>query len=181
MTREKQRWVITGGPGTGKSTLLNSIRQSGYPVFEEISREWIRRALDEGTDLLPWKDLQGFSYLIWKERKKQFEAAPNGPSFYDRSLLDTIAYLEILDPKRIPEKWEETLRMDHYMKDVFITPPWKEIHILDNERRESWTEVEGIHHQLCSTYKRFGYRIIEVPRSDIETRTKFILQHLKVA
>ncbi|HEX5742987.1 MAG TPA: AAA family ATPase, partial [Flavobacteriaceae bacterium] len=31
--------VITGGPGTGKSTLINELIKRGYNCLEEISRD----------------------------------------------------------------------------------------------------------------------------------------------
>ena len=46
-----KRVIITGGPGTGKSTLLNLLEKRGYHCHQEISRAVIRQQLDLGTKL----------------------------------------------------------------------------------------------------------------------------------
>ena len=36
--------VITGGPGTGKSSIINELTKRGYTCYEEISRQVILNA-----------------------------------------------------------------------------------------------------------------------------------------
>ena len=40
--------VISGGPGTGKSTMINELSRKGYNVFEETSREIIKHDKKHG-------------------------------------------------------------------------------------------------------------------------------------
>ncbi|MGB5418614.1 AAA family ATPase, partial [Algibacter sp.] len=44
--------VITGGPGTGKSTLVNELINRGHICLEEISRQVILDAKKQGIDQL---------------------------------------------------------------------------------------------------------------------------------
>ena len=46
--------IITGGPGAGKTTLINALADAGYPTFAESSRQLIEQQsqLEGGT--LPW-------------------------------------------------------------------------------------------------------------------------------
>ena len=37
-----QRFVITGGPATGKSSIIEYFQKIGYPCFEEVSRAIIQ-------------------------------------------------------------------------------------------------------------------------------------------
>lgn len=36
--KENYFYVITGGPGVGKTTLLNELKNRGFTVFPEIAR-----------------------------------------------------------------------------------------------------------------------------------------------
>ena len=50
--------IITGGPGAGKTSLLDALARRGYMTFPEVSRSLIREqaaALPNGV--LPWTDL----------------------------------------------------------------------------------------------------------------------------
>ena len=42
--------LITGGPGTGKTSLVNELKNNGYLCSEEIVRDLTIRKRDEGVD-----------------------------------------------------------------------------------------------------------------------------------
>lgn len=45
-------YVLTGGPGTGKTTLLNELGQQGYITVPEVARDIIKhQVLNKGTAL----------------------------------------------------------------------------------------------------------------------------------
>ena len=56
-----QRIIITGGPGFGKTTILNHLQNAGFNTFEEVARIVIKEELEIGSDVLPWKNLDAFS------------------------------------------------------------------------------------------------------------------------
>ena len=64
--------MLTGGPGSGKTTLINLLKKEGYPCFEEASRKYIQMGKAEGKDDFFAEDPLTFSQLIWKDRKEQF-------------------------------------------------------------------------------------------------------------
>ncbi|MEC7173627.1 MAG: AAA family ATPase, partial [Bacteroidota bacterium] len=45
---ENKKIVISGGPGSGKTTLVNLLKDKGYRCFEEFSRILIDRAQKSG-------------------------------------------------------------------------------------------------------------------------------------
>ena len=47
---ERKRIVITGGPGTGKTTIINSLIESGYSCMEEVSRQITLEAQKNGVE-----------------------------------------------------------------------------------------------------------------------------------
>jgi predicted ATPase len=54
-------------------------------------------------------------------------------------------------------------------------PPWKEIHISDNERFETYDESLLINDCLLKTYRLFGYDVRIVPKDTVPKRVDFIL------
>ena len=66
--------VITGGPGTGKSTVIEAL-QKRYTCMPEISRSVTREAQNRGIDQLFLQDPLVFSELLLKERINQYEMA----------------------------------------------------------------------------------------------------------
>ena len=55
--------IITGGPGAGKTTLINALGDMGYPTFAESSRQLIEEQSQIENGILPWLDLPGFAEL----------------------------------------------------------------------------------------------------------------------
>ncbi|HAD97924.1 MAG TPA: hypothetical protein DCG19_11000 [Cryomorphaceae bacterium] len=174
-----KRVIITGGPGTGKSTLLNLLEKRGYHCHQEISRAVIRQQLDLGTKLLPWDDLPGFSHLVFAGQKQQYEAVVPGKwNFYDRGMPDVLAYLR--NESIHEEILEDMARQYPYYPTVFLTPPWPEIYSVDEERREDLDAMHTIHDELQGVYEDLGYEVMELPRIPAEERLKMILEKLEI-
>ena len=173
-----KRIVISGGPATGKTSLIYGLQKQGYSCFHEVSREIIREQLEANSGILPWQNLTAFSELVFEGRKSQFLAAFHSSSFYDRSLIDTLAYM-VKDGLPIPEHWLADVQDHRYDNPIFITPPWKEIFANDHERRESWEQVLHIHEFLMSSYAQYGYDVVLVPKVTVEERIEFILSHVE--
>ncbi|MFM7024137.1 MAG: AAA family ATPase [Flavobacteriales bacterium] len=172
-----QRIIITGGPGTGKTTILNQLQSKGYNTFEEVARIVIKEELIAGSDALPWKNLDAFSKKVLPLQIINHSKALSGLNFYDRGIPDIAAY-QLHSNQSVFKELEEAIALHRYHNDVFITPPWKEIYLNDNERKETFEKACEIHFRLSETYANFGYRLIEVPQLTTEERVKFILDHL---
>ena len=65
--------VITGGPGSGKTTLISFLSENGFQCQREISRDVILEAQKEGIDQLFLTDPILFSKKLLEGRLKQFE------------------------------------------------------------------------------------------------------------
>ncbi len=44
--------VIAGGPSSGKTTLINALKEKGHICYPEISRAIIKKAQEQGIDQL---------------------------------------------------------------------------------------------------------------------------------
>lgn len=171
------RIIISGGPATGKTSLIAGLENLGYNCFHEVSREIIKQSLDENTDILPWKDLPAFSKRVVNQRIAQFAAAKAGLNFYDRSVVDSLAYMH--KDGQVPlAEWSDWTKKNAYHPQVFVTPPWREIFENDNERRESWETLLDIHQHILWSYQNLGYSVIIVPELTVSRRIEFIFEHL---
>jgi len=178
MKNSTQRVIITGGPGTGKSSIINELEAKGYPCHTEVSRAVIKEEMQKGTGLLPWRDLSGFSDKVFRGQTDQYHDAEEGKiNFYDRGMIDVIAYLRKDDHPS--DALVELIEHYPYHKTVFLTPPWHEIYSTDEERKEKVEDMEAIHQSLINTYQSFGYRVLEVPKTELSERVAFVLQHLE--
>ncbi|MCF6297976.1 MAG: ATP-binding protein [Flavobacteriaceae bacterium] len=172
----QQKIVITGGPGTGKSTILNELIHQKYTCMPEISREIILKAREGGTEQLFLKKPLLFSQLLLEGRKNQFLQADKMKTeivFFDRGIPDTHAYMNYLGID-YPSIYKKISKKNRYTT-IFMLPSWQEIYTSDNERYENFEQSLVIQNHLKETYTELGYDIIEVPKGTIEKRVRFIL------
>lgn len=174
-----KRIVITGGPGTGKSSIIECLKTLGKNCLPEISREVILQAQKEGISQLFLEEPLLFSQKLLEGRLAQFQEATRlckDVVFIDRGIPDVLAYMDYFKTS-YPSEFGEASRNFKYDR-VFILPPWEEIYASDNERYESFAEAQQISSYLYATYERYGYNPIEVPKTDVKTRTHFILNNI---
>ncbi|MBC7642994.1 MAG: ATP-binding protein [Flavobacterium sp.] len=177
---QKEIIVIIGGPGSGKTSIINELISKGYCCYPEISREVTLKAKADGIDQLFLSNPILFSELLLQGRIKQFENALNEPHkivFLDRGIPDVLAYMRFIGDD-YPDDFEIACQINKYSK-IFVLPPWQEIYVSDNERYESYEQAEAIHHHLVNTYQSYGYQLIEVPKDTIENRVFHILEQIK--
>ena len=179
---KKEIVVIIGGPGTGKTSVINSLIEKGYCCYPEISRQVTIDAKAQGIDQLFLEKPMLFSEMLLEGRKKQFTDALNEPSeivFLDRGIPDVLAYMHFIGDS-YPEFFDQACR-DHIYNSIFLLPPWEEIYQSDEERYENYDQAEEIYTHLVETYQKYGYNLIEVPKDTIENRVQFILKSLNVS
>lgn len=173
--------VITGGPGTGKSTLINELIKRGYTCLEEISRQVTLDAQKKGIDQLFLTEPLLFSELLLKGRLSQFEQAnqlKTPITFFDRGIPDVLAYMNYIGDT-YPDYFVNACENALY-NTVFILKPWEAIYKSDNERYENFNQALQIHEHLVQTYQHYNYNLIDVPFGTVEYRTNFILNTLQL-
>lgn len=171
--------VLTGGPGTGKTSIISALEKMGHCCFHEVSREITREAQEKGIEQLFIDNPLLFSEMLLKGRIQQHfdaEAASKNMVFLDRGVPDVVAYMNYFRNK-YPPNFKNACQEYKYDR-VFIFPPWKQIYKADNERYESYDQAVALHNELLDTYISHGYKPVEVPCGSIDTRAHFILKHL---
>ncbi len=175
----QQKIVITGGPGTGKSTVLEELIRLKYFCMPEISRNIILNARKNGIEQLFLKKPLLFSQLLLEGRVSQFIKADKNDAeivFFDRGIPDVHGYMNYLGVD-YPSTYIKASNKNRY-SSIFLMPPWQKIYITDNERYESFEQSLAIHNHLKKTYLELDYNIIEVPTGTVEKRVQFILKSI---
>ena len=169
-------FVLTGGPGSGKTTLIEALRAAGFATSPEAGRGIIRDQVAIGGTALPWHDQALFSELMlsWELRSWQAACDRPGPVFFDRGVPDTLGYYRLIGLPA-PTHVSSAAAKFRYNNRVFIAPPWPDIFTQDNERKQTLDEAERTYHSLVGVYTELGYELIELPLASVEARLDFIL------
>jgi len=173
---EKQIYIITGGPGFGKTALIDELRLRGYICSGEFARETIDQQQHTVGELLPWKRPRQFQEEILRLRIDFFESATEKDmAFADRGIPDQLAFARYRG-FGMPELLKVSAENYRYAPLVFVTPPWPEIFVNDFIRGETFGEAILIHRAILETYSELKYQIIELPLIAVTERADFIFQ-----
>lgn len=170
-------FVLTGGPGAGKTTLVEALRAEGFATTQEAGRAVIRQEMQGGGEALPWHDRERFAERMFEWDLASYRQAQRqaGIVFFDRGLPDTLGYLA-LEGLEVPAWMEEEAWRLRYNKRAFVAPPWKAIFGQDEERRQDWQVAVRTYEVMVSTYRDLGYELIELPRAPVPERVAFVLE-----
>ncbi len=171
--------VITGGPGSGKTSLIDALKAAGFETTVEAGRAIIQDQAVIGGDALPWRDRSAFAeqMLAWEMRSYRAAQALAGPVFFDRGVPDVIGYLNLMRLP-VPSHIEKAAELFRYRHRVFIAPPWREIFSQDAERHQDFAEAERTYDAMTKTYTRLGYMLVELPRASVAERVRFVLDDI---
>jgi len=169
-------YVITGGPGSGKTTLVDALEQDGFARSMEAGRGIIQDQRAICGPGLPWEDRVHFAELMlsWEMRSHHIARTRCVPVFMDRGIPDVIGYLR-LTGLPIPAHVERAAELFRYNSLVFLAPPWPEIFQQDQERRQDYEEAIRTFDAMREVYGELGYRLVELPRSALPDRQQFVL------
>ncbi|HET9824032.1 MAG TPA: AAA family ATPase, partial [Chitinophagaceae bacterium] len=166
-------FVITGGPGGGKTSLLTFLASKGYDYVPEAAREIIRERLSRG--LSPRPAPAAFAQQMFTKDFDNYITNSNRTSllFFDRSFLDSASLLYDSDLSGY-EKIKNSHLINRYNQKVFITPPWEQIYCTDSERDQTFQQSIEVYNKIYSWYAEHQYNLVVIPKATLENRAAFI-------
>lgn len=179
--------VITGGPSTGKTAVIEALEQKGYQCLEEVIRAMTLAKKAQESDvvfksnpIVSVTDPAAFNQMILDARVDQYKSTLNSSNelvFFDRGIPDILAYMDCFG-QEYDESFKSACSTNTYDL-IFLMPSWQEIYVVDNERFETYEESLQINDCLLQSYSSFGYAVNSVPKDTIRNRVDFILNHIK--
>lgn len=168
--------VITGGPSSGKSTVVRELKDRGYKTTVELARHYIDLQRMNGRSIEEIRENQRvfqhkvLNLQIGLERRLD----PQELVFLDRGLPDELAYYKYFNIAP-DEKLIEYLDVFGYKK-IFIMDllPLD----IDYARTEDVKAQQDLHNLIIEIYSARNVPIVMVPVLPIKDRADFILEHL---
>jgi predicted ATPase len=171
------KYVITGGPGVGKTTTIEMISALGHATIDEAARDIIAEEQQKEHGILPWTDLYRFQQITLMTQLGREWKAPDF-AFADRGIVDSLAYCRngtIAPPPELTD-----LIPEHQYGGVFLLEPLP-VHVTDGVRVESQEEALTLQYLIKAVYEEVGYDVIKVPVMTPQERADFIIgQALKM-
>jgi predicted ATPase len=192
-----QKFVITGGPCAGKTTVIDELNRLGYHIVHEAATFLINEAKQKNEKPPYEVNLQKFQDDIATHQLDLDLGLDNTDAkiaFLDRSIIDSLAYYA-KDKLVIPDKFKKAAEDARYQgkngyEQVFIFD-FLETYEKTEVRQEDQKTAQSIHDFIKHQYESFGYKSIIVPafqrdeqgkfltkEKSIEKRVQFVLDHV---
>ncbi len=172
-------FILTGGPGSGKTSVLMALKRRGFLTMPEVARDIIKEQVTIGGNAMHTGDRQAFlekmlMHSLDDYLKIQHERTA---AFFDRGIPDLHGYAKTFCNME-NQQVNNAVERYRYCQTAFIFPPWKEIYINDHERQQDYNESIETYAALKEAYELCGYHLIEIPFLSVENRVDFILRTL---
>lgn len=169
-------YVITGGPSSGKTTLIEQLAEHGYLVAPEIAREYIEQLLAHNRTLDSIKNnerqVQKDILTLALEREQNLD--PKQMMFFDRGVADSLGYYKYyhLDETQIIEACQRIrYKKVFYCHQLPVAA--------DKVRIEDLSAAQEIGSLIYQSYQQLGYDLIELPAIPVEERLALILANIE--
>ena len=174
-----KRYILTGTPGSGKTSILYELKRQGYSVVEEAATDVNARELGLGHSE-PWSQPDFIDSIVRLQKQRQLEASTSHDElqWYDRSPICTLALSRYLGYAASPSLLEEIERIEReaiYQRRVFFIEHLGFCQPTE-VRKITFEEsllFEKIHEE---TYASLGYDLLKIPPEALSQRVHRIIQ-----
>lgn len=176
-----RRFILTGAPGAGKTTILRALQDLGYPIVDEAATAVIDQKQAEGI-ARPWEQaefIDAIMNLQWQRLNASLDSG-RPVEFHDRSIIDTyVLALHLGFPlSRAAEGLvDRVIRDGVYQKQVFFVDDLGFI-VKTAARQISYEEAlkfGALHKQI---YGELGFDCIPIPAQAAYDRAQLIITQI---
>jgi predicted ATPase len=172
-----RRYIITGAPGAGKTTILATLRDRGYAVVDEAATDVNISLQALGRDEA-WRDPGFIDAIALLQRERLEQPAPPATTvrIFDRSPICTLALAHYADLPVTPILAREVERLvteGTYQRQVFF------VHLLGfitptAVRRISLAQSIAFERFHEEAYRSHGFELVDVPPGTVEERVELV-------
>lgn len=173
-----KRYILTGTPGSGKTSLIKQLAAMGCPVVEEAATDII--AAQQALGIAePWTSPAFIDDIVRLQRQRQEQTVmiPGQVQFFDRSPIDAYVlclYLGFTPSLLLRQELERIKAENTYQNRVFF---------IENlgfcaptaARQISFAaalEFEKLHEKI---FQDMGYTCLKIIKASLEERVKRVL------
>ncbi|MFH1182308.1 MAG: AAA family ATPase [Candidatus Woesearchaeota archaeon] len=153
-----ERYVLTGGTYSGKSSLIDFLQKEGFNVFPEAiiaSRDELNKAgINHHKNHYAWTE------LIIKKATEYFESASDGINFYDRGMPCYVLF-SAERALNLYDRLYGLCRSMKYSSPVFFLETIKPF--VPHRRDISEKSNTKIEEKTRAFYTQLGYELAEIP------------------
>ena len=170
--------VITGGPYSGKTTLVNALANLNYKILPEVAIQVIQNKINElgMASFLCWRSshlIELQSTILTIQSKNESALSLNEITVLDRGTIDNLAYLH-LNKITPPVAMLNKAKQAHY--DLVIV--CETLNNFDERVKTGRTETYGesirLQKIIAKTYINLGYKTIFLPQAPLVHRVNEI-------
>jgi predicted ATPase len=178
------RYILTGAPGSGKTSVIKEMEQHGRIVVHEAATDIIAGAQAKGIEK-PWEEASFVGDITIMQKERQVQTRGD-LQFFDRSPFCTYAlgsYLAQLQnakfqpPKVLSEEIDRCLAMRIYQPKIFF---FENLGFIEHTaaRKISFADSLVFEQTHMRIYRKFGFEMILVPPVPVAQRHKYILESI---
>jgi len=179
--------VLTGGPHSGKSTLLHELeKQGGFYLVPEAAIQVIKQLAEEMgmEESLKWREsnFEAFQRRIVYLQKKQEEAvtranAGDNKVLIDRGRWDNVAFCKLFNVT--PSEEMISLCKEANYDLVFVLETIKPFSSrTETGRIEDEAQAEQVTNLLFETYQELGLNPIRIPQMPVKDRVLAVFKQI---
>ena len=160
--------ALTGGPGTGKTTLAEELGRRGFAVAHESGRAVVVDHPEFARpDRSPDQDRRFAALVLERDRSTlAWATGQSAPVVFDRSPIDAA------DAGANSRALAGTLR---FAAPIALLPVWPAIFTTDAQRRWTLADARAIEGRVVENHRGLGHSLVTVPTGPSAERADWLI------